>query len=406
MTDGEVVGPIDLRYYYQDTDRHGNARHYFRKRIEGTKKYRKVRIRAQPGTEEFHRQFAAALNGARRYPTQPTIAAKTLVNSLRWLVEKYYASAAFKDLEASTREVRRRLLDNLCQEARLEGQPGTLGTLPYNIPSDKIEVLRDRKADRVDSANGRLKALRGLFTFAVADKSIPLKRNPAKEVTYLKSKKKGGFHTWSTEEVAIYLERHGPGTKARLALGIILLSGQRRSDVVMFGRQHLREARFIPENMRVFHSGRWLAFTQHKNRNRSPVALTIPVLPELEHIIAESPCGALTFLETQFGKPFTANGFGNWFRRRCNEAGLLHCSAHGLRKAGATIAADNGATSHQLMAIFGWTTIKQAEIYTKKADQKRLAGVATRLLVPGHFGAGEPLLLTAKGGSQAEDGSR
>ena len=41
-------------------------------------------------------------------------------------------------------------------------------------------------------------------------------------------------------------------------------------------------------------------------------------------------------------------------------------SAHGLRKAGATIAADNGATSHQLMAIFGWTTIKQAEIYTKK----------------------------------------
>lgn len=71
-------------------------------------------------------------------------------------------------------------------------------------------------------------------------------------------------------------------------------------------------------------------------------------------------------------------------------------SAHGLRKAGATIAADNGATSHQLMAIFGWTTIKQAEIYTKKADQKRLAGVATRLLVPGHFRAGEPLLLTAK----------
>jgi hypothetical protein len=48
------------------------------------------------------------------------------------------------------------------------------------------------------------------------------------------------------------------------------------------------------------------------------------------------------------------------------------------------------------MAIFGWTTIKQAEIYTKKADQKRLAGVATRLLVPGHFRAGEPLLLTAK----------
>lgn len=393
---GASVSPIDLRYYYEDTDRHGNVRRYFRKRIEGTTKYCKVRIRAELGTEDFHRQFAAALKGARTLPAPAAAVEKIVPGSLRWLVEKYYASAAFKELEGSTREVRRRLLDNLCQEPQIEARPGTLGALPYNIPADKIELLRDRKADRVDSANGRLKALRGLFAFAVADKSIPLKRNPAKEVPFLKSKKKGGFHTWSTEEVAIYLERHGPGTKARLALGIILLSGQRRSDIVLFGRQHLREARFIPENLRAFHSGRWIAFTQHKNRNRSPVTLTIPVLPELEYIIAESPCGALTFLETQFGKPFTANGFGNWFRRRCNEAELPHCSAHGLRKAGATIAADNGATSHQLMAIFGWTTIKQAEIYTKKADQKRLAGVATRLLVPGHFRAGEPLLLTAK----------
>jgi hypothetical protein len=91
--------------------------------------------------------------------------------------------------------------------------------LGFNIPPDRIEVLRDRKADRVDSANGRLKALRGLFDFAVKDSTIPLKRNPAKAVPYLKSKKKGGFHTWSIEEVAMYLERHDAGTKARSALG-------------------------------------------------------------------------------------------------------------------------------------------------------------------------------------------
>ncbi|MBR1250002.1 tyrosine-type recombinase/integrase [Bradyrhizobium sp. AUGA SZCCT0169] len=395
---GAALSPIDLRYYYEDTDRHGNVRRYFRKRIAGSKKYLKVRIRAELGSEGFHNQFAAALKGAKAQLTRATAVEKTIPNSLRWLVEKYYASAAFKELETSTRDVRRRLLDNLCQEPRLEGQPGTLGALPYNIPADKIEVLRDRKAERADAANGRLKALRGLFTYAVSDKSIPIKRNPAKEVAYLKSKKKGGFHTWTTEEVAIYLDRHGQGTKARLALGIILLSGQRRSDIVVFGKQHLREARFMPENLQVFHAGRWISFTQHKNRNKSPVLLTIPVLPELEHLLTDGPTGALTFLETQFGKPFTANGFGNWFRRRCNEAGLPHCSAHGLRKAGATIAADNGATAHQLMAIFGWTTIKQAEIYTKKADQKRLAGVATRLLVPGQFGAGAPLVLAAKNG--------
>jgi hypothetical protein len=51
-----------------------------------------------------------------------------------------------------------------------------------------------------------------------------------------------------------------------------------------------------------------------------------------------------------------------------------------LRKAGATIAANNGASAHQLMAIFGWDTIKEAEKYTAKADQRRLAESAMHLL--------------------------
>jgi hypothetical protein len=58
--------------------------------------------------------------------------------------------------------------------------------------------------------------------------------------------------------------------------------------------------------------------------------------------IFERGTGDLTFLVTKHGKPFTANGFGNWFRDRCDEARLPQCSAHGLRKAGATIAAENG----------------------------------------------------------------
>jgi len=69
----------------------------------------------------------------------------------------------------------------------------------------------------------------------------------------------------------------------------------------------------------------------------------------------------LTFLVTEQGKPFTEAGFTNWFRDRCAEAALPDRSAHGLRKASATRAAENGATTHQLMAIFGWLTIKQAE---------------------------------------------
>ena len=151
------------------------------------------------------------------------------------------------------------------------------------------------------------------------------------------------------------------------------MTGVRRSDVVGFGRQMIR--------------GGWLHFTEVKGRRREPKDRYIPVLPQLATSIAAAPSEHLTFLVTEFGKAFTGNGFGNKFRQWCDEAGLKHCSAHGLRKAGATMAADNGATTHQLMAIFGWDTVKQAEHYTKKANRKRLAGNSMHLLLASGSGA-------------------
>jgi hypothetical protein len=56
------------------------------------------------------------------------------------------------------------------------------------------------------------------------------------------------------------------------------------------------------------------------------------------------------------------------------------CSTHGLRKAGATIAANNGATTKQLMANFGSSSSKMADLYTRATDQKRLAESAMHLL--------------------------
>lgn len=97
-------------------------------------------------------------------------------------------------------------------------------------------------------------------------------------------------------------------------------------------------------------------------------------------MIKTSPCRDLTFLQTEYGKPFTPAGFGNWFRDRCDDAGLPMCTAHGLKKAGATIAAENGATTRQLMAMFDWTTVSMAEVYTKAAEKKRLAGEAMFLI--------------------------
>jgi hypothetical protein len=147
----------------------------------------------------------------------------------------------------------------------------------------------------------------------------------------------------------------------------------------IYDRAHLnRASRLFLTNSRKRQNRR--ANTAQKNRNRKPVAIEIPLLPVLQKIVGVSPTGDLTFLVSEFKRPFTPAGFGNWFRHRCNEAGLKQCSAHGLLKAGAAIAAENGATTKQLMSNFGSLTMKEAECYTQAAERKRMAGEAMREL--------------------------
>ena len=44
---------------------------------------------------------------------------------------------------------------------------------------------------------------------------------------------------------------------------------------------------------------------------------------------------------------------------------------------------DDGATPHELMSIFGWLTLKEAERYTRAAEQKKIAARAMPMLERG-----------------------
>jgi hypothetical protein len=111
-------------------------------------------------------------------------------------------------------------------------------------------------------------------------------------------------------------------------------------------------------------------------RLKTNVPFDIPLLPSLVTELELHPKDQLTFLMTEYGKPFTAAGFGNWFRDRCNEAGLPQCAAHGLRKAAAVRHALNGATAPELMAWFGWKTLAEAQRYCEMANRIKLAEAA------------------------------
>jgi len=93
-------------------------------------------------------------------------------------------------------------------------------------------------------------------------------------------------------------------------------------------------------------------------------------MSELAAELALAPRGDLAFILTEYGKTYSEKGFGQWFNDKSRKAGLPGFTAHGIRKGAATIAANNGATVHQLMAMFGWMS---AVHYTKTANRKKLA---------------------------------
>ncbi len=255
------------------------------------------------------------------------------------------------------------MLDDICREH---------GTKPFaRMETKHVRLqIRDPKAATPEAANGRVKALRQMFSWAV-DVDLAT-TNPARGVPMLASNNPDGFHTWTEEEVQKYEARHASGTKARLALALFMFTGVRISDAVRLGPQMERDGE--------------LCFTEEKNKANKPKHREIPILPALRAELDANPSGHLAYLVTEWGRPYASpNALGIWFKRQCVAAGLPHCSGHGLRKAGATFAAEQGATEHELMAMFGWDSPKQAALYTRKANRKRLAAEAMHKLMPGQI---------------------
>jgi len=94
-------------------------------------------------------------------------------------------------------------------------------------------------------AAGKLrKELVRLFNFAVKMRMIPT--NPVLLADHVKlsvEQRSAGYHTWTEDEIDQYRARHQLGTNARLALELLLWTGQRRSDAIRMGRQHIVDGR-------------------------------------------------------------------------------------------------------------------------------------------------------------------
>lgn len=301
----------------------------------------RIRIRAEFGSPDFDAEYQAAIRGERS-------AAKTAgrAGSLQWLIERYRETPAWTSLSMATRRQRENILRQVIKTAGQE--PDTV------VTEATIAAGRDRRGKTPFQARHFLDTMRGLFEWAREAQFV--KSNPASAIKYPTLKSGNGFPVWTEEDVAAYEARWPLGTRQRVWIALLLYTGLRRGDAVRLGRQHMRDG---VASIKTQKSG-------------GKIEVAIPLLPPLTEALRAGPVGELAFICGSNGKPMTKESFGNAFSEACRAAGV-HKSAHGLRKIGATRAANNGATVAQLNAIFGWSGGKMASLYTQSADRVRLA---------------------------------
>jgi len=334
-----------------EMNRHGTRVWYFR---DGHGP--RIRIRGEFGSPEFN----AAIHAAKGYGSNPVQAKAVLshqdVNSLAWLIDQYMSSPRFAATAANTQKQRRSILKHVAEKN---------GAQPFrSLAQSDIENMRDMAAatGKTAQANAVVKAMRALFSW-----STP-KHTPVDITLAVKGVEHHGesFHLWTEDEIATFEATYPVGTRERLAFTILLWTGARLSDAVQLGDQHVRNG--------------LLSFTPKKTRKKTGARVDMPILPALADALAAGPRGELVWIVGENGLPLTEGGFGHWFRKVCDKAGLAECSAHGLRRACASRLALAGAPVDELKAFLGWTENRTPGVYTRDADNRRLAANAAKRL--------------------------
>ncbi len=177
-------------------------------------------------------------------------------------------------------------------------------------------------------------------------------------MTRVKLPKEGeGFIPWTDEDIQMYLRFWGEGTRERLGMLLCLYTGQRRSDIVRMGQQHVKDGE--------------ISVTQSKGGKR----LWIPLHRELKAELEKLPQGQLMFLiNRKSGSALSSEGFGNWIRASAKRAGIEDTRGpHGLRKAACRRLIEAGCDGETARAISGHASEKEMKPYIQDVDQRKKA---------------------------------
>lgn len=344
-------------------DRHGKERFRFRR-----KGFQSRYFKSSIGTEAFREEYVS-FNSAEAASSAivGSGSSRNAPGTIGDLLQRYFQTPSRLGPSSGTQTKVRRILERF-GEGREERRVRDVRFehIDAILAKTRIKCLdtNGRKSGGVEAARKLRKELRRLFAFAKKIKMID--DNPVEEsdtISVPAGERSLGFHTWTEEEISRYREHWPLGSKQRLAMELILWTDQRKVDAIHLGRQHIRRGKII---LRQTKTGK---------------TLTLILVPQLRAAIDAMPrSDAMCFILTEWGKPFTVNGFGNWFRDQCDAAGLPQCTAHGLRKATLRRMAERLMTNKSMKSVSGHVKDDEIARYIEAANQELLADSALMTL--------------------------
>ena len=363
-----------LPYVSSYTDRHGRLR--WRYRRNGVT----VALPGQPGDEAFQAAYFAALEGRAtraeviRHPNH----AKPRTLQSAW---RNYAlhDPEFKRLRPNSRNQYIARAERLLELRVSDHDDLKWGDVPVaDIRRRHVKSLLAQMTDRPHAASDALVVLRKMLLVALDQEWIT--HDPTHRLRHAPEIK--GHRAWTDEERAQF-EAYWPlGSRARTVYALALYTGQRRGDLVRITWKDV--------------AGDTLTLTQQKTGKR----LVLPILPVLREALDAAPRSGPTVLHTESGFHRSAEGLTNDMRRWSASAGLKGTTVHGLRKTLGKLLAEQGATTRELMDALGHDAIEHAALYSREAEQERMAREAfrkvagrlrPRLVVAGGEPIGEPV---------------
>jgi integrase len=327
---GRSVANLKLRYVNEYRDRTGKLRRYFRK---GTTR---GSLPGDVGSPEFMAAYQALLGD------KPALTPK-ISGSLGLLVTEFYASRAFRDLKASSKQTYRAALEPL---AKVHGH--RTARITHKQAAKLIADIGEKKPAM---ANLTKRVLQAVYKYAV--KADWMDANPIIGIDPFKG---GTHHTWTEGELQTFEKRWPVGTRQRLAYALLLYTTQRVGDVAKMRRSDL------------------VAGELHVIQQKTGAELYLPFVDEIQRALTAFPAKGLTLFGRADGKPMTRAGLTDFMKSATAEAGLPpKCVPHGLRKAGMRRMAEAGKTDKQIAAVSGHKSLREVQRYTEAADQRLLA---------------------------------